>query len=164
MAGHSTTADRRQAAMLNAQGCNCHLPGSDIVRQRNSDAQPLLRHSCTRGLQQKKQCHRQQFRPVVAFSAAAKCCNRNRSSRLSCKALAAPITPPPQYFVDIPFGDTAGANLIMESVTVQAGHRDLLEVFDCCKQSQYTIDSCQLTKTLLPFLTWSLRTVCHSNL
>lgn len=54
-----------------------------------------------------------------------------RSAGLVCSAVAPPsatAAAPAQQVDNIPRGETAGANLILENATVQAGHRDLLEV------------------------------------
>ncbi|KAL3130251.1 hypothetical protein ABBQ38_008084, partial [Trebouxia sp. C0009 RCD-2024] len=53
-----------------------------------------------------------------------------RSAGLVCSAVAPPsatAAAPAQQVDNIPRGETAGANLILENATVQAGHRDLLE-------------------------------------
>ncbi len=84
--------------------------------------------------------HKQQLRkkPSILVSAhssghSSHTCRRIREARQSqvaCSAAAAPaeVKPAEQHGENIPRGDTAGANLILENVTVQAGHRDLLEV------------------------------------
>ena len=55
-------------------------------------------------------------------------------SPVACSAAASSAAPaaPAQQIDTVPRGETAGANLILENATVQAGHRDLLEVSTCC--------------------------------
>ena len=84
--------------------------------------------------------HKQQLRkkPSILVSAhssgrSSHTCRLIREARrpqVACSAAAAPaeVKPAEQQGENIPRGDTAGANLILENVTVQAGHRDLLEV------------------------------------
>ena len=117
--------------MANAQRLAQNRVPATEAHQPRPELRSLFHHTCFRAQQRQKQLQRQQFRPQAAQSASASC-RHKRHSRTACKALAAPVTPPAQKIVDIPFGDTAGANLIMENVTVQAGHRDLLEVRLCC--------------------------------
>ncbi len=83
--------------------------------------------------------HKQQVQERPS-SAAPVCAQRRNSSsratqarrdrRKQCVVCTAAATQAPaaQEQENIPRGDTAGANLILENVTVQAGHRDLLEV------------------------------------
>ena len=103
------------------------LHGTGAPHLQAPATKSLFRHACFRSRQRHRQPKRPQFRLQASFSAFSTC-QCKRDERFTCKALAAPLTPPAQNIVDIPFGDTAGANLIMENVTVQAGHRDLLEV------------------------------------
>ena len=104
---------------------NCHVLGGFRLPQR-------LRFKVVHG-------HKQQLRkkPSVLVSARRSgqsnhICGLLREARqsLACSAAAAPaeVKPAEQHGENIPRGDTAGANLILENVTVQAGHRDLLEV------------------------------------
>ncbi len=84
--------------------------------------------------------HKQQLRkkPSVLVSAhrsghsnhTCRLLREARQPHVACSAAAAPaeVKPAEQHGENIPRGDTAGANLILENVTVQAGHRDLLEV------------------------------------
>ena len=62
-------------------------------------------------------------------------CNTNSKSQQRFKSVACSAVAPPSAAAaapaqvdNIPRGETAGANLILENATVQAGHRDLLEV------------------------------------
>ncbi|DBB07409.1 TPA: hypothetical protein ACH3X3_008894 [Trebouxia sp. C0006] len=83
--------------------------------------------------------HKQQLKkkPSILVSAhssghSSHTCRLIREARrpqVACSAAAAPaeVKPAEQQGENIPRGDTAGANLILENVTVQAGHRDLLE-------------------------------------
>ena len=56
--------------------------------------------------------------------------SQQRVRNVACSAVAPPsaAAAAPAQVDNIPRGETAGANLILENATVQAGHRDLLEV------------------------------------
>ena len=62
-------------------------------------------------------------------------CDTSRKSQQHVKNVACSAVAPssaaaaaPAQIDNVPRGETAGANLILENATVQAGHRDLLEV------------------------------------
>ena len=95
-----------------------------------------LRFRPARSRKQQQLHHRQSFAgPLFAEShdATARPCQtlrkgRGRAPTVKCLAAAAQAAKPAEQQETVPRGDTAGANLVLENVTVQAGHRDLLEV------------------------------------
>lgn len=125
-----TACREQQVLMMHAQRLGQHLKAGDVSCEAPPSLRILLRHSCLRELRHRTLSQRKQFRTETSSSSIGGC-RHQQTSPLACKALAAPVNAPAQALIDIPFGDTAGANLIMENVTVQAGHRDLLEVPAC---------------------------------
>lgn len=115
-----------------------------VARQHLASCPLSFRSSLPRRLQFKAtQAPRQ---PVTVVSSKAPNCRpalgntvscgivhlpHQRSADVVCSAVAPPsatAAAPTQQVDNIPRGETAGANLILENATVQAGHRDLLEV------------------------------------
>ena len=115
-------------AVTRPHSASCPLASKARLQKRlQSRATSRPRQPATRELSKAPKCR-------VARANTVSCGTNRRSqqhlSSVACSAAAPPsaAAAAPAQVDSIPRGETAGANLILENATVQAGHRDLLEV------------------------------------
>ena len=142
-----------------------NLRMADCLQLQPSARCPLAaRHECHRRFAFKPALEPRQLARLALAAATATRTNSSTASIASlqtpslrrghvvCAAAAtsAAAAAPTQQVDNVPRGETAGANLILENATVQAGHRDLLEVSDhqlgilCSVNCPTSVHSCDV--------------------
>lgn len=115
-------------AVTRQHSASCPLASKARLHKRfHSRATPGCRQPATPILSKAPNA---QAAPANTVSSGTNRRLQQRLSSVACSAVAPPsaAAAAPAQIDSVPRGETAGANLILENATVQAGHRDLLEV------------------------------------